>query len=69
MRWLVLVPFLARGVAACVDYPHNSIPSVAPSATPADKIGVPAADRLLLERVRFRGSMGGGIDLKAPHEL
>ena len=27
MRWLVLVPFLARGVAACVDYPHNSIPS------------------------------------------
>jgi hypothetical protein len=53
MRWLVLVPFLARGVAACVDYPHNSIPSVAPSATPADKIGVPAADRLLLERVRF----------------
>ena len=53
MRWSVLVPFLALGVPACVDYPPASIPSVAPSATPADKIGVPAADRLLLERVRF----------------
>jgi hypothetical protein len=53
MRWSVLVPFLSLGVLACVDYPHASTPSVAPSATPADRIGVPAADRLLLERVRF----------------
>jgi hypothetical protein len=53
MRPSVLVPFLSLGIPACVDYPHASTPSVAPSATPADRIGVPAVDRLLLERVRF----------------
>jgi hypothetical protein len=48
MRWSVLLPFLALGVPACVD-----IPSPTPSATPEERIGVPAADRLLLERVSF----------------
>jgi len=48
---LGLVPALAQSPAPSPA--ASATPSPAPSATPADKIGVPAADRLLLERVRF----------------
>jgi hypothetical protein len=54
MRMSVLLPFLALSVPACMD---ASIPPIAPRVTPPDRIGVPAADRLLFERVRFNVPM------------